>query len=85
MIRKYLLAFSSLAMAVALGATGSLANAQGAQTSNEFWWPEKLNLSPLRQNSPESNPLGADFDYAEAAIELAEAIATICATEQLAR
>jgi catalase-peroxidase len=63
MLKKYLLGYSTLAIAVALGASGSLANAQGAQPSNDFWWPEKLNLSPLRQNSPESNPLGANFDY----------------------
>jgi catalase-peroxidase len=40
-------------------------SAQQAQT-NQFWWPEKLNLSPLRQNSAESNPLGKDFNYAKA-------------------
>jgi catalase-peroxidase len=32
--------------------------------SNEFWWPKKVNLSPLRQNSQGSNPLGENFDYA---------------------
>jgi catalase-peroxidase len=32
---------------------------------NQFWWPELLNLSPLRQNDAESNPLGAKFKYAE--------------------
>ena len=32
--------------------------------SNEFWWPERLDLRPLRQQAAESNPLGADFDYA---------------------
>jgi len=36
----------------------------------EFWWPERLDLSPLRQHSPESNPYGEDFDYAEAFAEL---------------
>src|SRR5262245_24704043 len=34
--------------------------------SDKFWWPEKLDLSPLRQNSAESNPLGANFNYAKA-------------------
>nr|WP_317889744.1 catalase/peroxidase HPI [Spongiibacter pelagi] len=34
--------------------------------SNRDWWPEKLNLQPLRQMSPESNPMGADYNYAEA-------------------
>ena len=33
---------------------------------NQFWWPEKLDVSPLRQNSAESNPLGKDFNYAKA-------------------
>ena len=26
--------------------------------TNQFWWPEKLSLSPLRQHSAESNPYG---------------------------
>ncbi|WP_018982669.1 catalase/peroxidase HPI [Salinimonas chungwhensis] len=34
--------------------------------SNAFWWPEQLNLGPLRAHGPESNPYGEDFDYAEA-------------------
>ncbi len=34
--------------------------------SNQFWWPEQLDLSPLRQHVPESSPLGEDYDYAEA-------------------
>ena len=43
----------------------------GALTSNEAqsnadWWPNQLNLRILHQKHPESNPLGADFDYAEA-------------------
>ena len=33
---------------------------------NQFWWPDKLDLSPLRQHSVESNPLGREFDYAKA-------------------
>jgi catalase-peroxidase len=50
----------------------SPAFAQGEPKSNQFWWPEKLNLSPLRQHAPESNPLGDDFNYAEefAALDL---------------
>ena len=41
------------------------ANKQQA-TSNQFWWPERLDLSPLRQHASESNPMGADYKYAEA-------------------
>jgi catalase-peroxidase len=30
------------------------------------WWPNQLNLSPLRQNSQLSDPMDPDFDYAAA-------------------
>ena len=33
---------------------------------NEFWWPDQIDLSPLRQHAAESNPLGEGFDYAQA-------------------
>ncbi|MCH5378194.1 MAG: catalase-peroxidase, partial [Planctomycetes bacterium] len=42
------------------------ASAMGEPKSNQFWWPESLNLAPLRQQSIESDPMGADFDYAAA-------------------
>ena len=35
-------------------------------TTNQNWWPEQLDLQPLRQNSPQSDPMGGDFNYAEA-------------------
>ena len=35
-------------------------------TTNETWWPNQLSLKALRRNSPASDPMGADFDYAEA-------------------
>lgn len=31
--------------------------------SNMFWWPEKLDLLPLRQHSEKSDPMGENFDY----------------------
>ena len=34
-------------------------------TSNRDWWPSQLNVSALRQNSPKSDPMGEEFDYAE--------------------
>ena len=37
-----------------------------ATTSNEHWWPNQLNLKILHQHSPQSNPMGQKFDYAEA-------------------
>jgi catalase-peroxidase len=52
--------------AAALLLTAGLAHAEGAAKSNQFWWPDQLDLSPLRTHSAESNPLGADFDYPKA-------------------
>ena len=34
-------------------------------TSNQYWWPNQLNLKALRQNSPASDPMGKAFNYAE--------------------
>ena len=35
-------------------------------TSNQDWWPNQLSLNALRQNSPQSDPMAEDFNYAEA-------------------
>ncbi|MBC3931910.1 catalase/peroxidase HPI [Undibacterium curvum] len=34
--------------------------------SNADWWPNQLNLSILHQHSARANPMGEDFNYAEA-------------------
>ena len=34
--------------------------------TNQFWWPERLDLAPLRQHSEKSNPMDKKFDYASA-------------------
>ncbi|MFG2908884.1 catalase/peroxidase HPI [Kitasatospora sp. NPDC048286] len=59
-------------------ATGVEANAEGCPVNhgrashptqgggNRQWWPERLNLKILAKNPAVANPLGADFDYAEA-------------------
>src|SRR5689334_19112261 len=31
--------------------------------SNADWWPNQLNVHVLHQHSPQSNPLGTDYDY----------------------
>ena len=36
----------------------------GGGTSNNDWWPNRLNLSVLRQNSSLSDPMDQGFDYA---------------------
>lgn len=66
MLRKTLPVLSALALAVSLGTQPAPAFAAGEAKSNQFWWPDQLNLEPLRQHGVESNPLGEDFDYAEA-------------------
>ncbi|MBX2940414.1 MAG: catalase/peroxidase HPI [Ferruginibacter sp.] len=38
----------------------------GSGTGNRDWWPNQLKLNILRQHSELSNPLGKDFNYAEA-------------------
>ena len=46
--------------------TTAPAIAQDEAVTNEYWWPNRLDLGPLRNNAPASNPLGPDFDYAGA-------------------
>jgi len=68
-----------------LGANGALAD--GPARSNQFWWPQTLDLSPLRQHTVESNPFGPSFNYAEAFSSLdldavKQDIATVLKTSQ---
>ena len=37
----------------------------GAGRTTADWWPEQLNVKILHQNSPQSDPMGAEFNYAE--------------------
>ncbi len=41
-----------------------------SKMTNQDWWPNQLDLGILHQNSQKSDPLGADFDYAEAFAQL---------------
>ncbi|WP_330476727.1 catalase/peroxidase HPI [Terrabacter sp. C0L_2] len=52
-----------------------------AGTSNEDWWPNRLNLKVLAKNPAVANPLGEDFDYAAAfnSLDLAAVKADIAA------
>ena len=45
---------------------GTLKQSAGGGTSNRDWWPNQLKLNILRQHSSLSNPMGEDFNYAEA-------------------
>jgi catalase-peroxidase len=33
--------------------------------TNQDWWPDQVDVSKLHTQSPQANPLGADFDYSE--------------------
>ena len=46
---------------------------------NRDWWPQNLRLDALNQHAPRSNPMGEDFDYAEAfkALDLDAVIADL--------
>ncbi|PUZ25541.1 catalase/peroxidase HPI [Chitinophaga parva] len=46
---------------------GTMKNSTGGGgTRNRDWWPNQLKVSLLRQQAPQSNPLGPGFNYAEA-------------------
>ncbi len=49
----------------AANAAGKITTDDKSGPSIKFWWPERAELSPLRQHGIESNPMGKDFDYAK--------------------
>jgi catalase-peroxidase len=64
-----LVSFVALAvagMAAAVTPANAMEANNTANTSPQYWWPELVDLSPLRANAPSSNPYGAEFDYAGA-------------------
>ncbi len=64
---------TKLMMSLVLFLTPALASAEPDVRPTQFWWPDQIDLSPLRRNAAESNPLGGDFDYAKefASLDLA--------------
>ena len=45
---------------------GSMDNVAATGTKNRDWWPNQLKVNILRQHSPLSDPMGGNFNYAEA-------------------
>ena len=45
---------------------GARAHTTVGSAANQPWWPNQLNLRVLRQNSSLSDPMGDEFNYAEA-------------------
>ena len=66
MLRKTIPLFAAVAIATSSMALSSPTDARQESMSSPYWWPEMLDLRPLRQHTAESNPLGADFNYAKA-------------------
>ena len=64
-MRQFMVSMVATALVAVVATHASPVEAAGKSTSNQFWWPEKLDLSSLRQHGTESNPMGADFNYAE--------------------
>ena len=55
---------NSISKCPVMGGAASRHTAAGSK-SNRDWWPNQLNLQILHQNSPMSDPMGEDFNYAE--------------------
>lgn len=65
MLKKTLPLAAAISVALSSLTLSSTALSADAAKTNQFWWPEQLNLSPLRQHGAESNPYGAKFNYAK--------------------
>ncbi len=57
---------TTLVIIISIAAPSSSVFADEKPRSNQFWWPDLVDLSPLRDQAPSSNPYGEDFDYAQA-------------------
>ncbi len=59
----------SVALVCALGSTSVTAQEMTVR-DNDYWWPNRLQLEPLRDSASSADPRGADFSYPEAFAEL---------------
>lgn len=41
----------------------NLTHAQDGAPDNDYWWPNRLDLTPLRNNADDADPRGSSFDY----------------------
>jgi catalase-peroxidase len=55
------------AVAIAISPAAQTENMfSGKAKPNSFWWPDQVDLGPLRDHDNKSNPYGDEFDYAKA-------------------
>ncbi len=66
MLKQYRPLFSAMSISVSMAISAGFAVAGPIANSNQFWWPEKLNIEQLRAHDSTSNPYGDKFDYAKA-------------------
>ncbi|MGF1607593.1 MAG: catalase/peroxidase HPI [Rhodothalassiaceae bacterium] len=66
MMKHTILALALAGVALSPLALSAPAWAQQDGPGNTYWWPNRLDLTPLRRNAATANPYGEDFDYAEA-------------------
>ncbi|NCF23696.1 MAG: catalase/peroxidase HPI [Gammaproteobacteria bacterium] len=66
MLRQTISMLAAMAVAMSPMVASNSAHAEGMAKPNKFWWPDQVDLSPLRDHGPTSNPLGEDFNYAAA-------------------
>lgn len=74
MLKKSLSLAAVISVAISSMTLAAPSVAASQTKTNQFWWPDQLSLSPLRQHSAESNPYGEKFNYAKefAAIDIEE-------------
>ena len=65
MLRKTIPLIVLLSISSAIALPVGYVNAQEKMITNDYWWPNHLDLTPLRQNSEKSDPMGKTFNYAE--------------------
>ncbi len=72
MLKHTLSAIAILTVGLSAVGPATAASANDQTITNDFWWPNRLDLGPLRQELDRSDPAG-DFNYAEAfkALDLA--------------
>ncbi len=63
MLKKTLPLAAAIALALSPISSVQAANAMDGTKANFSWWPDKLDLTKLRAQSPVSNPMDPDFNY----------------------
>ncbi len=66
MFKRTIPILAAAAVAMSPLVSSDFAHAEDMAKPNKFWWPDQVDLSPLRDHGATSNPLGEDFNYAEA-------------------